>query len=92
MARRVLKKINTKLNFLWRQRNYLNYLSRRLLCIVLIKPHFDHGCTSWYPLLSKASRIKLQIAQDKFIRFYLELPSRGHINPTHFRKNKVASG
>ena len=25
MARRVLKKIKTKLNFLWRQSNYLNY-------------------------------------------------------------------
>ena len=32
MACRVLKKINTKLNFLWRQSNYLNYSSRRLLC------------------------------------------------------------
>ena len=31
MARRVLKKINNKLNFLWRQSNYLNYSSRKLL-------------------------------------------------------------
>ena len=54
MACRVLKKINTKLNFLWRQSNYLNYSSRRLLCNALIQPHFDYGCTSWYPLISKA--------------------------------------
>ena len=46
MARRVLKKINTKLNLLWRQGNYLNYSSRRLLCNALIQPHFDYGCTS----------------------------------------------
>ena len=38
MARRVLKKINTKLNFLWRQSNYLNYSSKRLLCNALIQP------------------------------------------------------
>ena len=86
MARRVLKKINTKLNFLWRQSNYLNYSSRRLLCNALIQPHFDYGCTSWYPLLSKALKTKLQIAQNKCIRFCLELPPRGHINPSHFRK------
>ena len=36
MACRVLKKINTKLNFLWRQSSYLNYSSRRLLCNALI--------------------------------------------------------
>ena len=62
MARRVLKKINTKLSFLWRQSNYLNYSSRRLLCNVLIQPHFDYGCTSWYCLLSKALKTNLQIA------------------------------
>ena len=32
VARRVLKKINLKQNFLWRQSNNLNYSSRRLLC------------------------------------------------------------
>ena len=47
MARKVPKKINTKLNFLWRQSNYLNYSSRRLLCNAPIQPHFDNGCTSW---------------------------------------------
>ena len=71
MARRVLKKINTKLDFLWRQSNYLNYSSRRLLCNALIQPHFDYGCTSRYPLLSKALKTKLQIVQNKCIRFYL---------------------
>ena len=41
MARRVLKKINTKLHFLWRQSNYLNYSSRRLLYNAFTQPHFD---------------------------------------------------
>ena len=48
MAYRVLK------NFLWRQSNYFNYSSRRLLSNALIQPHFDYAYTSWYPLLSKA--------------------------------------
>ena len=66
MARRVLKKINFKLNFWWRKSNYLNYSSRRLLCNALIQPHFDYGCTPWYPLLSKALKTELKIAQNNF--------------------------
>ena len=58
MASRVLKKINTKLNFLLRQRNCLNYSFRRFLCNALIQPHLDYGCTSWYPLLSKVFKTK----------------------------------
>ena len=45
--RRVLEKINTKLNLLLRQSNYLNYSSRRLLYNDLIQAHFDYGCPSW---------------------------------------------
>ena len=86
MARRVLKKINTELNFLWRQSSYLNYSSRRLLCNAFIQPQLDYGCTSWYPLLRKPLKTKFQIAQNKCIRFSLELLTRGHINPSRFRK------
>ena len=46
IVRRVLKKINAKLNLLLRQSNYLNYWSRRLLYNALIQVHFDYGCTS----------------------------------------------
>ena len=41
---------------------------------------------SWYPLLSKALKTKLQIAQNKCIRFCLELPLYYHISPSHFKK------
>ena len=46
MARRVLQKINTKLNLFLRQSNYLIYSSRRLLYNALIQAHFDYRCTS----------------------------------------------
>ena len=66
----------------------MNYSSRRLSCNALIQRHFDYGCTSWYPLMSKALNTKLQITQNKCIRFCMELPSRGHRYPSHFRKIK----
>ena len=86
MARRVIKKINTRLNFLWRQSIYLNYSSRRLLCNALIQTYFAYGCTSWYPLLSRSLKPKLKIDQNKCIRFCLEFPSLVHINPFYFWK------
>ena len=86
MARRVLKKINTKLNFSWKQSNYLSYSSRTLLCNALIQPHFDYGSISWYPVLSKALKTNFQIAKKKCIRFCLELLPLGLINPSYLRK------
>lgn len=57
-----------------------------MLCNALIESHFDYGCRSCYPLLSKALENKLPIAQNKRIRFWLELPPRGHIGPFHIKK------
>ena len=57
-----------------------------MLCNVLTQPHFSYGHTSWYPLLSKTLKTKLEIAQNKYIRFCLELLPHGHISPSHFRK------
>ena len=65
MASKVLKKINAKLKFLYRQGRYLTPANRRLLCYALIEPHFDYWCSSWFPLLKKNLRLKLQKAQNK---------------------------
>ena len=51
-----------------------------------IQPYFDYGCSSWFPCLKKNLKIKLQKAQNKCIRFSLNLPPISHINPSHFRK------
>ena len=69
MASKVLKKINAKLKFLYRQSRYLTPAYRRLLCNALIQPHFDYGCSSWFPLLKKNLKRKLQKTQNKCIRF-----------------------
>ena len=65
---------------------YLTPAYERLLYNALIQPHFDHGCSSWFPLLKKNLKLKLQRAQNKCIPFCLNLPPRSHINPWHFRK------
>ena len=86
MASKVLKKINAKLKFLYRQSRYLTPAYRRLLCNALIQSHFDYGCSPWFPLLKTNLKLKLQEAQNRYIRFCLNLPARSHIDPSHFRK------
>ena len=86
MASKVLKKINTKLKFLYHQSRYLTPAYKRLLYTALIQPHFDYGCSSWFPLLKTNLQLKLQNAQNKCIRFCLNLPLRSHIDPSNFRK------
>ena len=61
MTTKSLKKINAKLQFLYRQNEFLDLKLRRLLCNSLIQPQFDYECVSWYPLVSKKIRKKMQV-------------------------------
>ena len=65
MASKVLK--NAKLKFLYCQSRYLTPAYRRLLCNALIEPHFEYGCSSWFPLFKK--NLKLQKAQKNVFAF-----------------------
>ena len=71
-----LKKINTKLQFLYRKNEFLNPKYVRLLCSSLIQPHFDYACISWYPLVSQKIIEEIQVTQNKCINFCLKLHSR----------------
>ena len=79
MALYVINKVNSKLKFLYRKNKFLSPALRRLLCNALIQPHFDYACSAWFPNLNKALKNKLQTAQNKCIRFCLQLGNREHI-------------
>ena len=53
MAMKSLKKINAKLQFLYRQNEFLYPKLRTLLCNSLIKPHVNYACISWCDLLAR---------------------------------------
>ena len=59
---------------------------RRILCNALIQPNFEYACSVWYPNLSKKLKNKLQIAQNKCIRFCLFLGNREGIRFKHFKQ------
>ena len=84
MALQVISKINKRLKFLYRNRDFLTPSLRRMLCNSLLQPHFDYACSAWYPNLNKCLKTKLQIVQNKCIRFCLQSGYRKHIGVREF--------
>ena len=101
MAIQVIGKINSRLKFLYRKNRFLTPELRRLLCNALIQPHFDYASSAWYTNLNKGIKQKLQVMQNKCIRFCLKKNSRAHIGvddfiainwlPVGYRANQIIS-
>ncbi|CAL4061329.1 unnamed protein product, partial [Meganyctiphanes norvegica] len=82
----IIKKANSRLKFLYRCREMLNFESRKTLCSALIQCQFDYSCSSWYPGIGKGLQDKLQVMQNKIIRFILNLDNRAHIGNRELAK------
>jgi hypothetical protein len=82
----IIKKANQRLKFLYRHKSCLSLLARKYLCDAFIKRHIDYACTSWYEGLSVKLKKKLQVVQNKVIRFMLDLSLRSSINTEVFEK------
>ena len=68
--------INSRPKFLYTKQRSLSADIRRLPCITLILPHFYFACPA---CLNKKFKKKIQVAQNKCIRFCLSLGDRSHI-------------
>ena len=86
MGKKVIKKSNGRLKFLYRKGKYLNMYTRKRLVTALIQCHFDYACSIWYSFLTKATQNKLQTSQNKLIRYVLDLPSRAHVGLKEFKE------
>ena len=78
--------INGRLKFLCRKNLFLTPPLKRLLCNALIQPHFDYASPAWYQHLQTQLSDKLQICQNKCIRFCLSFGNRSHIGIQHFKE------
>ena len=75
----ILKKAGARLKFLYRHSNSLNRYTRKILCAALIQCYFDYSCSSWYSAISQHYKNKLQLLQNKIVRFILDRGPRFHI-------------
>ena len=91
MAFKVMNKINSRLNFLYRKNRYLTSYLKWLLCNSLIQPYFDYACSAWYPNLNKKLKSKLQTVTNRCIRYCLHLDNKRQIGVKHFEKTNWLS-
>jgi len=52
---------------------------RKTLCSALIQPHFDYASSAWFTSLSKNLSSKLQVLQNKMVRFIDNAGPRSHV-------------
>ena len=81
------KKANSRLKFLYR----CKFNSKKTLCAALIQCYFDYACSSWYSGLNKTFSKKLQVMQNKVVRFILNLRRRDSVRNKELRKVDVLS-
>ena len=84
-ANSVISKCNSRLKFLYRKANYFDFTTRRNLAMALIQCHFDYACSAWYGGLKLKLKQRLQICQNKMIRYVLGLHPRSHIGYNEFK-------
>ena len=86
MALNIFSTINCRLRFLSRKNKIFSQPLCRLLYNALVQPHFNYASSAWYPNLNKRLKSRLQILQNKYICFCLNLDSKAHIGLTRFEK------
>ena len=85
MAETTIKKINSKIKFLYRIRSFLGRQERKMLVSALIQSNFDYASNSWYRGLLKKYKNKLQVCQNKVIRYILDYKYRHHLYVSDFK-------
>ena len=75
----IVAKVNARLKFLYRNCKYFSIDTKKSLASALIQCYFDYSCSSWYAGLTVSLQNKLQVLQNKVVRFILDLPPRCRI-------------
>ena len=86
IVQNIITKVNQRLKFLYRNSKCLSMQSRKTLCSALIQCHLDYASCCWYEGISKKLKSKLQVAQNKVVRFILSLHCRHSVGFKEFRE------
>ena len=78
----IISKSNSSLKYLYRQAENLNKQTKKTLCSALIGSSFDYSISSWYHGISNPLRKKLQITQNKVLRYIKGSGPMVHVGQT----------
>ena len=85
-AMAVIKKVASRLGFLYRSAPLLDFNARRILCVSLVQPCMDFCILSWYLGLSVELKGKLEILQRKMVRFVYGWDPMRHVGTGTLRE------
>ncbi len=88
----IVKKWSGRIKFLHRQAGCLPKALKRTLCQSLVQCHLDYAVSSWYAALTKKTKRKLQILQNKMVRFILDLAPKNTLNCCSYERTKFVTG
>ena len=69
LAYKTIKKISSRLKYLFRKKHFLILCLRQLLCNALIQSYFDYACTALYPNLNIKLKNKIQLLRINVFDF-----------------------
>ncbi|MGL1888436.1 MAG: reverse transcriptase family protein [Reichenbachiella sp.] len=84
VASNLIRKCTNKLKFLYRNTRNLDRKTKSMLTSALIQCHFDYGCAMWYSGLTCGFKKRLQVVQNKIIKYILDVPARTHVGQREF--------
>ena len=82
----VVRKVASRLGFLYRSARLFDFRSRRMLCMALVQPCLDFCLVSWYVGLSSKLKGKLDVLQRKMVRYVLGWGPRTHVGTGTLRE------
>ena len=85
----IVNKVNSRIKFLYRQTHFMKIETKKLLASAIVVPHFDYAIASWYCGLTKTLQNKLQLTQNRVIRFILNLHPKFHLTGNEFRRTNL---
>ena len=85
IASKIIAKCAGKIKFLYRNTQAFNIKIKKLLVTSPLQCHFDYASSAWFSGLTAKVRGKLQVMQNKAVRYLLNLPPRTHLSREEFK-------
>ena len=60
-----------------------------MIVLAIVQCHYDYACAIWFNRISISAKKKLQIAQNKVIRFVFEILPRTHLACSEFSRVNI---
>ena len=91
MAQKIINKANASLKFVYRKKMFLNQYRRKTVCMAMIQSRIDYASNFYYHGLPTFLQSRLQVVQNKMIRYVLNYSNRTHLLANDFNEVKWMS-